>query len=237
MPKKTWGLVTIFLVGYSVIVYIVKGTLLSDNTKLLFIAGHTALYLSVIFAELSLFRQHFGTAGEWIRSLSNVGRAGKKHELYRSMGNALGYLVDHAYVTYFNNKGPSESNNPAEEQYHEQFHRAVSENGNRTFRRIIALLPTDTAPKKDWVKREIDFAAVHENYTLRFLAPNLEPDLPLNVQIFDKFVFLIDPSRDNEDTLPRDIHFLSEDIAGIWFRYYRLIWDARSDANPPDSYL
>lgn len=236
MTTKTKWLIAIFLAGYALIALVIRGSSLPDSTKLLLISGHTVIYLSVVFAEISQFSQHFGAAGEWIRSLSNVGRAGKKHELYRAMGNALGYLAGHAYVTYFNDKGPEESKNPAETQYHEQFHATVSLEGGRTFRRVIALLPSDSAAKRDWVKKEIEFSGKHENYTLRFITPRDESELPLNVQIFDNFVFLIDPIRDNEDTLPRDIHFLSEEIAEIWFRYHRLIWD-RSEKKPPDSYF
>jgi hypothetical protein len=158
-------------------------------------------------------------------------------ELYRAMGNALGYLSDHAYVTYFNDKGPSESKNPAEEQYHDQFRRAISEGGQRTFRRIIAVLPTDTRAKREWVKSEIEFGERHENYAIKFLVVKDESELPLNVQIFDHFVFLVDPNRDNEDTLPRDVHFLSEGIAGIWFRYSRSLWDMRTTKTPPTDYL
>jgi hypothetical protein len=236
MPKKTWLWVSFFIVSYGVIALVVRASTLPDSTKMLIVVGHTVLYLSAVFAELSLFRQHFGVAGDWLRSLSNVGRAGKKHELYRAMGNALGYMADHAYVTYFNNKGPTESSNPAEVVYHDQFRKAVMEGGHRSFRRIIAIFPADTPPKRQWVKDETEFAAGYDNYTIRFLYSADESGLPLNVQIFDKFVFLIDPNRDNEDTLPRDIHFLSEEIAEIWFRYYRFIWDSKSSGTLSDGY-
>jgi hypothetical protein len=229
MGKRTWTLIGFFLAAYGAVILLVKASSLSAEAKLLLIAGHGVLYMSVIFGELSMFRQHFGTAGDWIRSLSSVGKAARKQEIYIAMGSAIGYMTSHAYLTYFNERSPSESRNSREPEYHKQLRSAMETKPTVSFRRIIALFPDkDTPAKREWVKAEVELANRLDNYQLRFIQADAEIELPLNVQIFDSFVFLIDPSRTNEDTLPRDIHFLSKEIADIWFRYHRIIWDSNS---------
>jgi hypothetical protein len=239
MSKKDIAIISVFLLGFAVIVAIFRGSDIDIKNKLLIVSGYMVIYLSVIYGEMAYFRSHFGKAGDWIRTLSSVGRAAKKDEIYPSMGNALNYVSQYAYLTYFNDRGPSESYNKAEIQYHEQLRTAIKNRSQTIFRRIIGLFPEqDTLNKREWVKEEMEIAQAHENYTIHFIvAGNNNQIIPYNIQIFDDFVFIIDPSRTNEDTLPRDIHILSKEIAGIWFRYYRQIWDNNSAENPPEDYI
>jgi hypothetical protein len=235
-PALLWG--AFFLTTYGIIVgIVVKVATLPIEVKVLIIVGHAVAYMTVIYAEVAKFREHFGSAEQWLRTLSNVGKAGRKREIYGAMGNAIGYLSRYAYLTYFNNRGPAESKKPSEIAYHEQLHKAITTRPDTTFRRIIAVFDTDSVAKRQWVKEQVELARDSDNYTLRFIAATDPLQLPLNAQIFDDFVFLIDPSRSNEDTLARDIHFLSAEIAAIWFRYYREIWDQKCSVDVPPAYF
>jgi hypothetical protein len=239
MSKKDIAVISVFLLGYAVLIAIFRGSDIDIHNKLLVISGYMVLYLSVIYGEMAYFRGHFGKAGDWIRTLSSVGRAAKKNEAYPAMGNALNYVSEYAYLTYFNNRGPSESHNRAEINYHTQLREAVQSRPQTVFRRIIGLsLEQDTQDKRKWVGEEMVLANNHDNYAIRFIVAGGDNEIfPYNVQIFDNFVFIIDPSRTNEDTLPRDMHLLSAEMAGIWFRYYRQIWDRHTVAQPPEGYL
>jgi hypothetical protein len=238
MNRKDIAIVSVFLLGYALMVALFRGSEIAIENKLIIVSGYLVLYLSVLYGEMAYFRGHFGRAGDWIRTLSNVGRAGKKDDIYPAMGNALSYVSEYAYLTYFNHRGPDESHNRAELSYHDQMQAAIRTRPQTAFRRVIGLFPDkDTPSKREWVRKEIELARDHDNYAVRFLVAG--PDrviVPYNVQIFDNFVFIIDPSRTNEDTLPRDMHILSSEIAAIWFRYYREVWERNTVPDTPSGY-
>jgi hypothetical protein len=184
-----------------------------------------AVYISFMFSEMAALRDAINATVNVLCNLTSVGRAATKAELYPAMAYALAGARGRAFVTYFSPRSPSEPPNPTEEAYHASFRRAVTDGRTVDFKRIIAIFPKlDTAKKLEWTRDELAAADKAGDYDIRFLVVE-DTTVPYNVQIFDNLVFLIDPSRTNDGSQPRDIHLVDEKIAAIFVRYYSQIFD------------
>ncbi len=225
--------IIVFLTAWALLLALVTALPVSDNLKFVLLSTHLVLYFTFVYDEMAAFRVHFGQTADWLRTYRALGRAARKHELYPSMTSAVSAMRDHAYVVYASQKGPAETGNAAEVQYHERLRDAIRNQQAQVFKRIIVLLQTDTDAKRAWIKEELNLQEQYaDSYSIRFLIVEDERAIPYLVQIFDNFVFLIDPARSNDEALPRDVHVVDEGIAGIFQRYYIRYFDSLPTETP-----
>lgn len=216
----------------------------SDSIKLAVYFSQMAVFTSLVYKALGDVRSGFrevdanlrGLHG-LLRELNGGCRAARRVELYPSMTSALSH-VDHAvYVTYFAPWAPDATGDADKDAYQAALERSFEARPHVEFQRIIGISKVDEASKRDWVQRQFDLMKAHSNYTVRLLVlDNAHGVVPQNVQIFDSFVFHVDPAGTRERAHPRDIHFHSKEVANIMEQYFRGLWREAAD-RIPEGYL
>lgn len=207
------------------------GSGLNTGFSTLVIVGQVSIYVFIIYLILTKDLHFLNLSNKYTENLNASGKALHKKDLYQNMRTSVLHANDNIYVTYFNAKSPDESKNGPEIAYQKELKRKVKAKTGITVYRIIMETEEDTEDKKIWIKKQLKLAnkinnkGDHGNYEIKFLNKEITDRLSIefpviNINIFDRDCYLIDPSRKNKGDRDRDVLFISQEIANVWKEYY-----------------
>lgn len=242
--KRLINVAGILFFSFSVITVILKFFVPVTALELTNIAAFQfIIYIFILYWLFSKNIEHVENLNFYYRGMGAIGKGIKKDQLYQNMLTAVTVTNSTIRVTYFNNTGPYESGNEMEEQYQNVLEDKIKNKNNVSIRRVIYIMEGDSDQKREWIKKQLKIAENNKkkdgqggSYQIRFIneegGKKLSEKAPIiNIQIFDNNCFVIDPSRKNDELKPRDIHMVSEDITGIWERYYdQILWESAKSA-------